>query len=107
MGARMCRRILDAGYPVISLDHDKAAMQPLLDAGAKAAATAKEVADSAEIVIVSLPTPPIVQAVAAEVAQGSKVGRRGRIHLFPDAGGPGRILVAGQTHILVEGKLRL
>ena len=73
MGARMCRRILDAGYPVIILDHDKAAMQPLLDAGAKAGATAKEVADSAEIVIVSLPTPPIVQAVAAEVAQGSKV----------------------------------
>ena len=73
MGARMCRRILNAGFSVTILDHDKAAMQPLLDAGAKAASTAKEVADAAEIVIVSLPTPPIVQAVAHSVAEGSKV----------------------------------
>jgi 2-hydroxy-3-oxopropionate reductase len=73
MGARMCRRIVNAGFDVTILDSDKAAMQPLVDAGAKAAANAAEVGSAAEIVIVSLPTPPIVQAVAQEVAKGSKV----------------------------------
>ena len=69
----MCRRLIDAGFAVTILDNDKAAMQPLLDAGAKAASTPAEVGDAAEIVIVSLPTPPIVLTVAQQVAAGKKV----------------------------------
>jgi RecA/RadA recombinase len=53
------------------MDHPNIAR--VLDAGATKGTSAKQIADVAEIVIVSLPTPQIVQAVANEVAQGSKV----------------------------------
>lgn len=43
----------------------------------------------------------------AVIAQGRKVGRCGRIHLLPDLSVPERILVAGQTYILVDGTVRL
>ena len=41
------------------------------------------------------------------MAQGVSVGRRGRVHLMPGPIGSGQILVAGRTHILIEGKVRL
>src|SRR5262249_29534771 len=48
----------------------------LVEAGAKAVSTPAEVGSAAEIVLVSLPTPPVVQEVALGakgVAQGSRV----------------------------------
>jgi 3-hydroxyisobutyrate dehydrogenase-like beta-hydroxyacid dehydrogenase len=64
MGGPMSSRLMDAGYGLCVFDTEKAAMKPLLDRGAKGAASAAEVASTAEIVLVSLPTPPVVQAVA-------------------------------------------
>jgi len=64
MGGFMARRILDAGYRLTIYDPSEAAMKPLLDAGAQAAHSPAEVASQAEIVLASLPTPPVVQAVA-------------------------------------------
>jgi PhzF family phenazine biosynthesis protein len=43
----------------------------------------------------------------AIMAQGVKVGRDGRVHLVPGPKGSGQVLVAGRTHILIEGKVRL
>lgn len=41
------------------------------------------------------------------MAQGARVGRDGQVHLRPGPAGPGEVLVAGRTHILIDGKVRL
>lgn len=64
MGGPMSSRLIDAGYGLCVFDTDQAALQALVDRGARAAASPAAVASAAEIVLLSLPTPPIVQAVA-------------------------------------------
>jgi 2-hydroxy-3-oxopropionate reductase len=64
MGARMAARLLDAGHPLTIHDARPEAAQALQASGARVVATPREVADAAELVIVSLPTPAAVQAVA-------------------------------------------
>jgi 3-hydroxyisobutyrate dehydrogenase-like beta-hydroxyacid dehydrogenase len=59
----MSSRLMDAGYGLCVFDTDKAAMQALVDRGARPASSPADVASNAEIVLVSLPTPAIVQAV--------------------------------------------
>jgi 3-hydroxyisobutyrate dehydrogenase-like beta-hydroxyacid dehydrogenase len=76
MGARMARRLIDAGYRLTICDTDQAAVRALVEAGAQAADSPAAVASAAEIVLVSLPTPPVVEAVAlgpGGVAEGSRV----------------------------------
>lgn len=41
------------------------------------------------------------------VAQGGMVGRDGQVHLLPGPAGSGQVLVAGRTHILIEGTVWL
>ena len=41
------------------------------------------------------------------MAQGIKVGRDGQVHLLPGPAGSGQVLVAGRTHILIDGTVRL
>src|SRR6266853_748138 len=60
MGGRMARRLVDAGYPLTIFDTSEDAMRPLLDAGAERAGSPSEVGSAAEIVLASLPTPPVV-----------------------------------------------
>jgi 3-hydroxyisobutyrate dehydrogenase-like beta-hydroxyacid dehydrogenase len=72
MGGPMAMRLVNAGYDVMVLDMSAEMMAPLVTAGAKQAGSAKQMADSVDIVLVSLPTPPIVEKVAAEVAQGTR-----------------------------------
>jgi 3-hydroxyisobutyrate dehydrogenase-like beta-hydroxyacid dehydrogenase len=64
MGARMARRLMAAGYPLTIYDTSEAAMQPLAEAGAKRVDFPAAVASAADIVFASVPTPPIVEAVA-------------------------------------------
>ena len=64
MGGPMALRLLEAGHALFVYDTSAAAMKALVDRGAKAAGSAEEVASGAEVVMISLPTPPIVQAVA-------------------------------------------
>src|SRR5690348_1286338 len=76
MGGRMARRLIDAGLSLVIYDTSEATMRPFLDLGAKRAASAAEVASAAEIVLVSLPTPPVVETVALGpngVSSGSRV----------------------------------
>ncbi len=56
MGQPMAGRLLDAGHQLIVRDINAAAMQPLLERQALAAASPKDLADRAEIVICSLPS---------------------------------------------------
>jgi 3-hydroxyisobutyrate dehydrogenase-like beta-hydroxyacid dehydrogenase len=76
MGGRMARRLIDASYRLTIFDTDVAVVRPLVEAGAQAADSPVAVASAAEIVLVSLPTPPVVEAVAlgpGGVAEGSRV----------------------------------
>jgi 3-hydroxyisobutyrate dehydrogenase-like beta-hydroxyacid dehydrogenase len=75
MGIHMAGRLLDAGYALTIYDTNETAMQRLEQRGAKRAASAADVASKCETVLVSLPTPDIVRAVAlgkAGVIEGGK-----------------------------------
>jgi 3-hydroxyisobutyrate dehydrogenase-like beta-hydroxyacid dehydrogenase len=76
MGMRMVKRLIDAGYALTIFDTSRVAMEPLVALGAKAADSPAAVASAAEIVLASVPTPPIVQAVTLGpkgVIEGSRV----------------------------------
>jgi 3-hydroxyisobutyrate dehydrogenase-like beta-hydroxyacid dehydrogenase len=74
MGGPMASRLLDAGHSLVIFDTNAAVMQPLADRGATIAASPAEVASKAEIVFLSLPTPPVLQAVAIDgVLEGTAV----------------------------------
>jgi 3-hydroxyisobutyrate dehydrogenase-like beta-hydroxyacid dehydrogenase len=63
MGTPMSGRLMDAGYSLCIYDTNPEAAKPLVARGAKLAKSPAEVASASEIVILSLPTPPIVQSV--------------------------------------------
>jgi 3-hydroxyisobutyrate dehydrogenase-like beta-hydroxyacid dehydrogenase len=76
MGGPMTSRLLDAGYTLCVYDKDPEATAPLAARGVEIAKSPAEVASSAEIVLMSLPTPDIVKAVALGengIAHGSRV----------------------------------
>ena len=64
MGGRMAHRLIKAGYTVTVYDTSEPILRPFVEAGAKRAHSPAEVASAAEVVLASLPTPPVVQAVA-------------------------------------------
>ena len=64
MGGPMSRRLLAAGYELVVHDLRAEAVEDLVAAGAEAAKSPAEVAGRAELVLVSLPTPEVVRAVA-------------------------------------------
>lgn len=64
MGRPMARRLLEHGHGLVIYDKDKGALDELRALGARIAASVKEVADSAEIIFTSLPSPAIFKAVA-------------------------------------------
>jgi 3-hydroxyisobutyrate dehydrogenase-like beta-hydroxyacid dehydrogenase len=72
----MSRRLVAEGYRVVVYDADPRALQNATSEGASAAHSPADVASQAEIVMVSLPTPDIVRAVALGsngVVAGSRV----------------------------------
>ena len=64
MGAPMARRLIAAGYDVTVYDPSEAAMAELEKEGAHPVASPVAVANVVETVLLSLPTPDIVNAVA-------------------------------------------
>lgn len=76
MGGPMSKRLVEAGHALSVFDTDPAALKALTDLGATAAASPRAVADVAEIVFTSLPTPPVVHAVAlgdGGLIEGSRI----------------------------------
>ncbi|HEX5110310.1 MAG TPA: NAD(P)-dependent oxidoreductase [Vicinamibacterales bacterium] len=76
MGGPMASRLLDAGHTLCVFDTSAEAIKPLAARGAAVAASAEEVASRAEVVMMSLPTPPVVQAVSTGergILRGSRV----------------------------------
>ncbi|MNF65167.1 2-(hydroxymethyl)glutarate dehydrogenase [compost metagenome] len=64
MGEPMARRLVQAGFALTVFDLNEAAVDRLQALGATRAVDPKTVADNAQIVFASLPTPDIVQKVA-------------------------------------------
>tara|TARA_B100000315_G_C14286036_1_gene455231 strand:- start:221 stop:508 length:288 start_codon:yes stop_codon:yes gene_type:complete len=62
MGGGMASNLMQSGYPLTVYDINPEAIQTLVDQGAKAADSPREVAEQSEIVITSLLTPAIVEA---------------------------------------------
>ena len=72
----MARRLIDAGFSLTICDTSDSAVAPLVASGARRVGTPAEVASEAEIVLASLPTPPVVEAAALGpkgVIEGSRV----------------------------------
>lgn len=63
MGHPIARHLIARGHELIAYDPSDAAMRAIVEAGALAAASAREVADRAPIVFTSLPTPAVFSAV--------------------------------------------
>ena len=76
MGGPMASRLLDAGHTLCVFDTSADAVKPFAARGAAVAVSAEDVASRAEVVMMSLPTPPIVQAVSTGergILRGSRV----------------------------------
>lgn len=87
MGSRMAARLLDAGHGLVVCDPVEAALAPLLARGAQRAATPREVADRADIVLASLPNPEAVRAVGLG-PEGVLQGQRARRFVDLSTSGP-------------------
>src|SRR3979411_875199 len=95
MGGPMTSRLLDAGYTLCVYDKDPKATADLAARGVKIAKSPAEVASAAEIVLMSLPTPDIVKAVALGENGGAR-GNRVRILIDLSTTGPGVASVVAQ-----------
>lgn len=77
MGKPMSKNLIKAGYSLVVSDLNKAAVDEVVALGATAAASAKEVAQQADVVITMLPNSPHVKAVVLGengVLEGAKAG---------------------------------
>jgi 3-hydroxyisobutyrate dehydrogenase-like beta-hydroxyacid dehydrogenase len=72
MGGPMAGRLMDAGHRLVVFDAQPAAAEALVARGAELGSSPQDVASRADIVLVSLPTPPIVSSVV--------LGENGLIH---------------------------
>ncbi|MFT5392471.1 MAG: 3-hydroxyisobutyrate dehydrogenase-like beta-hydroxyacid dehydrogenase [Gammaproteobacteria bacterium] len=64
MGLPMARNLIAAGHKLIAFDACGAALDAIVEAGARAAQSPLDVASQADVVFVSLPTPQVVRSVA-------------------------------------------
>ncbi|OBG63176.1 oxidoreductase [Mycobacterium sp. E1715] len=94
MGFPIARRLIQQGHDVVAFDTRGAALERIVALGARAASSPKEVADGAETVLASLPTPTASLEVAMGVAEGARIKR------YVDLSTVGR-----RTAILVHGQL--
>lgn len=77
MGKPMSKNLLKAGYELVVMDRNEAAVGEVVAAGAKSAATPKEVAAQADIIITMLPNSPHVKEVVLGengIIEGAKAG---------------------------------
>jgi len=88
MGGPMSSRLLDAGYQLCVFDTNADAVKPLAARGARVAGSPAEVGAAAKIVLMSLPTPNIVQSVALG-DQGIRHGSAVRTVIDLSTSGPG------------------
>ncbi|ADY57358.1 tartronate semialdehyde reductase [Syntrophobotulus glycolicus DSM 8271] len=77
MGKPMSKNLLKAGYELVVFDHNGKVVEEVVQAGAQAASSSKEVAEKSEVIITMLPNSPHVKEVvlgANGVLEGAKKG---------------------------------
>jgi 3-hydroxyisobutyrate dehydrogenase-like beta-hydroxyacid dehydrogenase len=76
MGGGLALRLLRAGYPMIVVDLDETKMSPLVQEGAAAASSPREVAQSSTIVIASLQSGAVAEVACGRdgIAEGAAEG---------------------------------
>ncbi|TAM65560.1 NAD(P)-dependent oxidoreductase [Mycobacterium sp.] len=78
MGFPMARRLIQEEHEVVAFDTRSSALERIVALGARPASSPKEVADGAETVLASLPTPGVsleVATGAAGVIEGARIKR--------------------------------
>jgi 3-hydroxyisobutyrate dehydrogenase-like beta-hydroxyacid dehydrogenase len=105
MGGPMAGRLLDAGHTLTLFDVHAAALQPLLQRGARQAASAAAIAAEVETVLVSLPTPDIVRQVALAMQDVPSADRKLRNFVDLSTTGPrvAREIAAGLAQKGITG----
>jgi len=93
IGTPLAEALADAGHALVVHDRDDARAAALAERGAEVASSAREVADRAETVLVSLPTPDTVRDVACS-ATGLRHGGAIRTYVDLSTTGP---TVAGEV----------
>ncbi len=73
MGNPMASRLLAAGYQVTVFDSNADVVKALVAKGATAGASPVDAASKVTTVLLSLPTPTVVEAVANAISSGSNV----------------------------------
>jgi len=129
MGGRMARRLLDAGHPVLGYNRTASRAKGLVDAGMRAAASPRAVAEGADVVFSMVTDTDALQAVArgpegivaglrpgtvyvemstvspaATRALGAEVAGRGAAMLDAPVSGSVATLEAGQLSFMVGGE---
>ena len=89
MGGRMSRRLLAAGYPLTVSDPSRELVDALVAEGAQAAVSAAEAAREADVILLSLPTPAIVEAVVTGEQGILRSARPGATVVDMSTGDPG------------------
>jgi 3-hydroxyisobutyrate dehydrogenase len=75
MGAPMAGRLVANGHHVVVFDISTAAVDAAVQGGAQGAASAREVADRVNTVMVSVPSPQVSMDVAMAVAESDRIRR--------------------------------
>lgn len=75
MGFPIARRLVQAGHTVVAFDTRAEVVANLVALGAQSASSARAVADTAETVMASLPSPQASRDVAGSVSEGSRIRR--------------------------------
>ena len=91
MGAPISEAIAAGGHALVVHDRDARALEAAVAAGAVAAPSARAVADAAEVVFVSLPTPDVVREVAC--GDGGLAGG-GAMRTYVDLSTTGAVVAA-------------
>lgn len=86
MGSAMAPRLAMAGHPLVGFDQSEAAGASLVEAGGRMAKSVSEVAEAADIVFMSLPTPQIMREVA--IGANGLVAGKPRIVVDLSTSGP-------------------
>jgi 3-hydroxyisobutyrate dehydrogenase-like beta-hydroxyacid dehydrogenase len=97
MGGPMAERLVKAGHRLVIFDTNEAALRPLVALGATAARSALEVANQAETVFASLPTPEIVRQ---SIIRPGGALEGARIRYFVDLSSSGAIAAAEVANAL-------
>jgi 3-hydroxyisobutyrate dehydrogenase-like beta-hydroxyacid dehydrogenase len=102
MGFPMARRLIEAGHALTVYDIRKDAVDRLVALGAQAAGSMREVADRVETILLSLPTPDIVQAVT--VGKGGLI-EGNRVHRVVDLSTTGSVMAKRIFETLKEREI--